>query len=147
MLATVITSCNQIPFLKQCKILPNNDSDFEIETIERDNDHFEVLKDTVISEINFNNEHHTIQPLNHARFSNNGVCEFRKNNINPMGTFSENTQQVALPKNNKPLRRTTYTIEAIDNCLMGTDEVTGKEVVRVRKQIIHISTLRPASES
>ena len=147
LLATVVSSCNYFPILKQFKIIPNQDSDFEIETIERDNDHFEVLKDTVISYNNFNQDCNTIQPINHNRFSNYGVCVYRNNNIKNIATFNENVKPLVLEKSSKSLRRTTYTIEAIDNCLMGTDEVTGKEVVKVRKQIIQISTLRPVSES
>lgn len=142
-------SCNHIPLPEQFNIFKKNtDSDFQIETIERDKDNFEILKDTTISDNCSSGSSNMIGHVHAKRRHVNIIFTKQPSVVTQFESFDTELPDATINNINQHLKDNyTCTIEYIDTCLMGVNKASGKEIVKVRKQLIVLATAKPASES
>jgi hypothetical protein len=140
-LVALFFSCNYIPF--PCNFKPNTDN-FTIDPIERNDDHFEILRDTVITSDNhlFNNNSNdfALADISYLENKKHGICvyrNFQKDDKTNKEVYSKTyLKRTTNADGNKVVetRKITFTIENLNQVPIDTSP----EVVKVKKSI-HIS--------
>lgn len=138
----LITSCNYIPF--PCNFFPSRNSDFNIDPIERDDNSFEILRDTIISQKNYLNDDdlgfNDNISIEESQLSDLKICYYNKD------LFSNNVF-VNTSTNKKPgnkikslsAKKVIYSIQPLDSSVAGVDSFQQPQVVKVRKQVVTIT--------
>jgi hypothetical protein len=144
----MVASCNYIPF--PCNLLPSRNSDFNIDPIERDDNRFEILRDTIISQKSFLNDNE-LTFVNPSLIEQPLVCTSRhtKNNNKPNGNILIKTTVTKEEANNQKLiitKKEIFTIEKVnnENSLVGLGTEL-RTVVKVRKQTVIITKVEEQS--
>ena len=140
-IALLLFSCNYVPF--PCNFKPNTE-EFEIEPIERNDDQFEILRDTVITSenllINLNNNELALNELNSLNNKYHGICIYRnykKDEKNNKEVYSKTFLKRTTNANGNKIietRKITFTIENLNQIPINDSP----EVVKVKKSV-HIS--------
>ncbi len=142
-------SCNYIPF--PCNLIPSRNSDFNIDPVERDDNRFEILRDTIISQKNYLNDNGLVlaqpslteQPIVCTLKAGENNCKPGTNNVFVKTTVSKeeaNNQKIVITK------KEIYTIEKVtnENVLVGVD-TQQPTIVKVRKQTVIITKVEEQS--
>jgi hypothetical protein len=144
----MVASCNYIPF--PCNLLPSRNSDFNIDPIERDDNRFEILRDTIISQKSFFNDNELVL-ANPSLIEQPLVCTPRQSESHnkPNSNVFVKTTVTKEETNNQKLvitKKEIFTIEKVanENSLVGVDTQT-PTIVKVRKQTVIITKVEEQS--
>lgn len=130
------SSCNYLPF--PCNLIPGKSFDFNIESIDRDDDsRFEILRDTIISQKKFSKDNLVLEVADANSVLNN-IESTRNNNVFVKTTVTKensNNQIITITK------KEIYTIHKVstDTPLAGNTDAAQPTVVRVKKQTVTIT--------
>jgi len=144
----MLASCNYIPF--PCNLIPSRNSDFNIDPVERDDNHFEILRDTIISQKSYLNDNELVL-AKPSLIAQPSVCTPRhsENNNNPNGNVFVKTTVTKEETNNQKLiitKKEIFTIEKVinENSLVGANSQI-PAIVKVRKQTVIITKVEQQS--
>lgn len=138
----LVASCNYIPF--PCNFFPSRNSDFNIDPIERNDNSFEILRDTIISQKNYLNDNdlgfNENVNLEQPQLSSLKNCYYRKDLLN--NDFFVNTttnQETGKKVKTVTTKKAIYSIEPCDSSVADVDSFQQPQVVKVRKQVVTIT--------
>jgi hypothetical protein len=138
----LITSCNYIPF--PCNFFPSRNSDFNIDPIERDDNSFEILRDTIISQKNYLNDDdlgfNDNISIEEPQLSDLKICYYNKDLFsNNVFVNSSTNKEPGNKIKSLSAKKVIYSIQPLDSSVAGVDSFQQPQVVKVRKQVVTIT--------